>query len=157
MELYINRSKSLSTSIVAEGVDLSQYKYKFSIDLKEETISFPVELQGDNLKIVIPPLSEKLKNIEPGKYNAYLEFYSLNENFKGFYLRPWQDEIEIKKEPKVSISMKEEKDDSGIKIKNMQENDKPDPPKSKFISEFNEKETKPKKSSRFSKKLVGDE
>jgi len=34
------------------------------------------------------------------------------------------------------------------------EEEKPKPPKSKFISEFKEKETKPKKSSKFSKKLV---
>jgi len=164
MEININKSKAFSISLITEGIDASQMKFRFCIEINEMVYSFPVELNGDNLKVVLPPLTEKIKNIETGNYNAFLESYSLNEQDKGYYLRPWQDKIELKKEPRVSAQIKEENETSKIKaqiIENdsetSQKQDKvkdwPDPPPSYTMKETSDKK---KKVTRFGKKLTGD-
>ena len=118
-----NKIKSFSVSMVTEGIDTSKLKFNFSIKIDESIISFPAELKGDNLKVIIPPLSNKLKDIKPGKYDAWLEAYSMDENKKGYYLRPWYNSIEISQEPRMIVDITEEKenDKSGIKINKIDE------------------------------------
>ena len=115
MNIDINKSKSFSVSLMTEGIDISELKFQFSIEINEMVYSFPVDVQGDNLKVILPPLVEKIKNLKTGKCKAYLESYSINEDNKGYYLRPWSDDIELKREPKLSVDIKEDKDTSKIK------------------------------------------
>lgn len=123
MQIDINKTKSFSVSLVTEGMDINQMKFKFSIEINEMVYSFPAEVNGDNLRVVLPPLAEKIKGIEPGTYTAFLETYTLNEDNKGYYLRPWESEVELKKEPRLEVSLKEEKDTTGVKVNEIKEED----------------------------------
>lgn len=162
----INKTKSFSVSLTTEGIDVSQMKFRFCIELNEMVYSFPVQVNGDNLKIVIPPLAERVKGLEPGNYNAYLETYTLNEENKGYYLRPWQSQIELKKEPKISVDVQEEKDTSLDLKAEIKEDSKPEPPPSYTMKETSDKKESvkqepvkewPKPKSRFGKKLYGED
>lgn len=160
----IHKTKSFSVSLTTEGMDISQMQFRFCIELNEVHASFPVQVNGDNLKIVIPPLAEKISNIQPGSYNAYLETYTMNEDNKGYYIRPWQSQIELKKEPKISVDVHEEKDTSLDLKAEIKEDNKPEPPPSYTMKEHSAKQEpvkewpkKEKNYSKFGKKLAGDE
>jgi len=164
MQIDINRNKSFSVSLTTEGMDISQMNFRFCLEMEDTIYSFPAELQGDSLKVVLPPLAEKIKELEPGNYNAYLETFTLNEDCKGYYLRPWQDTVELKREPRVFASVEEERDNSGIKAEivedeNSLKQDKikawPEPPKSYTMKEHSDK--KERKHTKFGKKLSGKE
>ncbi len=153
MQIDINRTKSFNISLITEGMDISEMKFKFSLVINEITYSFPAILNGDSLKVVIPPLSEKIKNLEIGECEAFLETYTLNEDGKGYYLRPWKDTIELKKEPKISVNVQEEKEKTGLKAE-IKEDDKPEPPPSYTIKETSDK--KERKHTKFGKNLIGE-
>lgn len=150
MQIDIHRSKSFNVSLTTEGMDISQMKFRFCLEMNNTTYSFPAELNGDSLKIVLPPLVEKIKDVKPGKCYAYLETYTMNENLKGYYLRPWEDNVELKKEPKISVNVQEEKDNMNLKAE-IKEDD------STSQKQENVKPAEEKKHSRFGKKLFGEE
>ena len=156
MQIDINKRKSFSVSLVSEGMDISQMKFRFCLEINEMVYSFPAEPNGDNLQVVLPPLAEKIKGLDAGKCKAYLETYTLNEDNKGYYLRPWEDEIELKKEPKISVNVQEEKDNSGIKARIVEDDEKGTSQKQEKAKEW-PKPKEEKKHSRFGKKLSGDE
>lgn len=84
----------------------------------------------------------------------------IGEN-KGYYLRPWESQIELKREPKISVDVQEEKE-SGLDLKaEIKEDDKPEPPLSYTMKETSTKQEPikewPKPKTRFGKKLSGEE
>ena len=69
---------------------------------------------------------------------------------------PWEDEIELKKEPKISVNVQEEKDNSGIKARIVEDDEKGTSQKQEKAKDW-PKPKEEKKHSRFGKKLSGEE
>jgi hypothetical protein len=108
LSFYKNKQKKLSFDILLEGADINSLEFYFRLFDGKKNYGIKGELDEHN-KIVfdIPPLTELIneENIKDS-YEAKLEVVSNSK----YYLLPFQDEVRIKKEPKISVSVFEEKE-----------------------------------------------
>ena len=113
-----NKAKKINMTLETQGLDNKKVEYSFIIEIENIKYSFPVSSNGMRLNIDIPKLSEIIKNdIQNGEYKALIEAKIPTENLKGYYVRPWEDNILIESIPKINIKMEESEDlDEEIKL-----------------------------------------
>lgn len=103
-----NKTKSLSVLVLVTGTDFSKLSFNFVIEVNNVKYGFPTNNQRDNLKIIIPPLNTIIKELSTGTYNAYIEANMITEDNKGFYIKPWNKQIEIINVPDIKMDIKED-------------------------------------------------
>ena len=103
-----NKTKSLSVPVLVTGTDTNKLSFNFVIEVNNVKYGFPTDNQGDNIKIVIPPLNNIIKELTTGTYNAYIEANMITEDNKGFYMKPWNKPIEIINVPNIEMDIKED-------------------------------------------------
>jgi len=103
--------KSLTMTVAHEGIESSKLNFTFRIIVEGVEYGFPCEFDGSKVKVEIPPLSEVIKEIDNGEYLAKLEVNGDNK----FYLKPFSENVTIKKEPKMEVLMDNpEKNESNV-------------------------------------------
>jgi len=107
-----NKSKKMNMTLEAVGVDNKKINFEFIIEIQNIKYSFPVRSNGLRLNIDVPKLSEIIKDIIPnGEYKALIEAKIATENLKGYYVRPWEENILIESDPEINVKLSEDLDE----------------------------------------------
>ena len=129
------KSKKLSFGYQAENVDPNNLEYY--IRLSDGKIDYGIkgEKSGKELVFQIPPLNEFAeKNID--ELNTIK--MEVHDKSNKYYLKPFEDSVEIEKEPEVDVNFNEEEQEtkqSTFFVTEMSEEEEEDP-------QVNEEETK---------------
>jgi len=137
-----NKEKNLSFSISVQGIDPSILEYNLRLSNGNIDYGFKGKNNNGEVTFSIPPLQEVVNNnVLYDLSSVKLEVHDQNNKY---YLKPFQDEVKIKKEMKVEAKLAEENDDKSTFSVNAslnEDNDNSDKqekvnpkPKSKFGS-----------------------
>lgn len=157
LQFDMNKKKIFSVPTLVEGVEPSKLQFYFRVIVEGIEYGFPAKLLGEQMKLEIPPLGKVITGLKQGEYMARVEANVVTEGNKGFYMKPWEEKIEVRMEPKVSMEIKEEKavqESSDIKIamaslfEGVLVGDEP-----KEEPKVEEKEEETKKKSKFAEKF----
>src|SRR5574343_661788 len=90
-----HKIKQLNFDVTIEGIDQNYLEAKFTIIDKTSNISYSIigEIKNDKINFTIPPLNSFILVIRDN-YDAKLEIVG-----NKYYLQPWNDSINIFKEP----------------------------------------------------------
>ena len=105
VQLKNDEMNELMFDLVVEGIETRMLSSKFRIIIDGIEYGFPCKIEGDKVKISVPALDTILKESKAGVYKARLEVVGNNA-----FLVPWEDEIEIKIEPKVIATVEKSHD-----------------------------------------------
>lgn len=139
-----NKTKDISFRIDVEGIDPQLLEYNLRISNGKIDYGFKGELKNGEISFSIPPLKEVVTQDNIDSLNVMmLEVHDRNNKY---YLKPFEDTLNIDKSLKVEATLSEEKEkeDSEFKVK-------------ASMTEEKDKEKKPKeekKSTKFGKFLV---
>lgn len=104
-----NKTKKISMTLQMEGVSNKKVDFEFIVEINNIRYSFPVVSDGMRLNIDIPKLSDVVKNdISNGEYTALIEAKIPTEDQKGYYVRPWSDNILIESSPEINVTLESE-------------------------------------------------
>lgn len=116
--LRVDEEKILLFDIVMEGAESNELQIKFRIDMVDIEIGFPGFIEEDKIKVIVPPLNTIIKEETFGVFRGKLRIIYDNK----LYMKPWEDDVELKIEPKVGAQLdkvieKEMTDDLNVKVK----------------------------------------
>ncbi len=122
-------TKKLSVPVRVKGMQSENLNFYFVIKDNDIFYSFPADkIEENKVSIQIPPLNNIIQNIKPGTYNAHIEVNTITENYKGFYMKPWENQIKIKESPDINVesvseesSIKEKEEERTIEVGSLQE------------------------------------
>jgi hypothetical protein len=123
--LKANEEKILFFDFVVEGTKKENMQIKFRLDILGTEYGFPGKVEDDKIQVVLPALNTILKDDVTGIFKGRLRVICDDK----IYLKPWDDDVEIKLEPKVVTELaqttKEDITESNIKVKAYLTSEKP--------------------------------
>lgn len=102
MSLIFDKEKDKNIAMMVEtsGIDdPTKLDFTFNVTVGDVKYGFPCKLKENKVEICIPPLASVIKKLKTGKYKASLDV----TGDKGFFLQPFNEEVEITSEPKVDV------------------------------------------------------
>lgn len=103
----IEKDKNIAMVVETSGIDdPSKLEFVFSIRVNDIKYGFPCKLKEGKIEICIPALKKVIKEIKVGKYKASLDIMG----DKNYFLQPFNEDVELKQEPKVDIIVDNEKE-----------------------------------------------
>ena len=103
-----SKEKKIEMMIETKGIKPQSLNFTFRIMIEGIEYGFPCTLIGDAVTVTIPPLFDVIsENIKEGEYNAKLEVTGDSK----YYLKPFDDKVRLKIDPKVEITMSETNED----------------------------------------------
>jgi hypothetical protein len=103
LQIKTDEEKELHFDVVIEGIEKSNLVFKFRLHIDDVEYGFPGTLIGEKVRVLIPPLQDVV-NVTNGMYKGKLEVMGEEK----YYIMPWQDDVEIKTEPKVLAAVTEQ-------------------------------------------------
>jgi hypothetical protein len=82
---------------MVEGIEKDKLEIKFRLDIYGVEYGFKGEVQGEKIRVVIPPMGTILQEGTTGIFRGKLRVIGDGK----YYMKPWEDDVEIKTEPKV--------------------------------------------------------
>jgi hypothetical protein len=103
-----NKKKNLSFSISVQGIDPSILEYNLRLSNGSVDYGFKGKNNNGEVMFSIPPLQEVInKDVLHNLNEIKLE---VNDKNNKYYLKPFENEIKIKKEMKVETKLEKEKE-----------------------------------------------
>jgi hypothetical protein len=101
-----DKNKKIQMAIESSGIDNDKLRFTFVIDTGSVQYGFPCQFNEGRVSIEVPPLEDVIKDLKPGTYNARLDVTGDDK----YYLKPFNESIEIKQAPKIKTSNIDESD-----------------------------------------------
>lgn len=140
-----NKNKSISFKVNVEGIDPTVLEYNLRLSNGNIDYGFKGTNNNGEVSFDIPPLKEIVNNNI--LYDLNEVKLEVHDSSNKYYLKPFHDEVKIHKEPKVEAKVNEEKEckeDFSVSATLSEQDDKPQPPPSKYISETGKERHKTK-------------
>lgn len=103
LKINADRPKGLSVQLETEGLDNTKLEFTFRLMVEGIEYGFPCPLEEDKVSVRLPALSNVIKNLKPGIYEAKLEV-----NDDTLYLCPFEEKVQIEVSPKIKTIVQEE-------------------------------------------------
>ena len=135
-------------AIESQGISSDKLKFTFTIDTGEVSYGFPCSFNEGRVEVDIPPLSEVIRDLKSGNYDARLDVTGDDK----YYLKPFDEQIIVKLAPtikKIDIKDNDVQESIGIMVSQLIEID--DEPEEKIDDKIEEKEEKVDKKTGISK------
>ena len=97
----MNEEKIMFFEMMVEGLEKDQLQVKFNLLIDGVEYGFPGIVEGNKIKVTIPPLKTILKEDIHGVHTGKLRVIGDNK----YYLKPFTDTIEIVIEPKITTQL----------------------------------------------------
>jgi hypothetical protein len=101
-----SKNKKIQMAIESSGIENDKLKFTFVIDTGKVQYGFPCRFNEGRVEIDVPPLEEVIKNLTPGTYGARLDVTGDDK----YYLKPFNESIEIKQAPRIKTASIDESD-----------------------------------------------
>lgn len=101
----IEKDKKIAMMVETSGIESpDKLDFTFNITVDGVRYGFPCELKEGKVEISIPPLNTIISKVKAGKYMASLDV----TGDKNYFLQPFNEEIMLKREPKVDVIVDDE-------------------------------------------------
>ena len=112
-------------AIESQGISSDKLKFTFTIDTGEVSYGFPCTFNEGRVEVDIPPLSEIIKDLKSGNYDARLDVTGDDK----YYLKPFDEQIIIKLAPsikKIKLQDTDVQESIGVMVSSLIEIDEPE-------------------------------
>ena len=133
-----SKNKKIQMAIESQGITDDKLKFTFTIDTGEVSYGFPCTFNEGKVEVDVPPLSEVIKDLKSGNYDARLDVTGDDK----YYLKPFDEQVIVKLSPtikKVNIQDNDIQESMSVMISKLIESDV-DPDKEQFNGKVVEKE-----------------
>jgi hypothetical protein len=104
LTLDITKKKELNFEVKVDGINNTDLSGSIRLEIDGVEYGFPVNVTTESINVVIPPLKNIVHRVikEGEKFKVKLEM-----NGDGYYLNPWNDEVNIKNSVMVEAKLVE--------------------------------------------------
>ena len=117
-----SKNKKIQMAIESQGISSDKLKFTFTIDTGEVSYGFPCKFNEGRVDVDVPPLSEIIKDLKSGSYQARLDVTGDDK----YYLKPFDEQVVVKLQPtikKIDIQDNDVQESIGVLVSNMIEID----------------------------------
>lgn len=108
----LDKDKNIAMMVETSGIENpDKLEFTFNITVKDVKYGFPCELKEGKVEICIPPLNTVISNVKSGTYKASLDV----TGDKNYFLQPFNEEVTLKREPKVDVIVDDNGNDTTMK------------------------------------------
>lgn len=92
-----SKNKKIQMAIESQGISDDKLRFTFTIDTGGVSYGFPCTFNEGRVEVDIPPLSEVIKDLKAGNYQARLDVTGDDK----YYLKPFDEQVIIKIDPVI--------------------------------------------------------